>query len=299
MVRLLQERRFPLYLLPSVDSIWELYNQAKRAKWDPSRSIPWDEYQPERYSQAERDAARLSWSRRVWAIYGRLAENPALLVRFCMEYQREADPKYFLSVKGTEEAWHVDCCQRFAALLGGFVAGPVNQDYGSQFNRGLHVQALDADVPLDAYVAAWATVADAIQLGLHHAAAADTRDPAAAAILARMVADKARHVAFGWLYLDQRAPGWDGAARDQISHMAGDTARRLLTEGTEVPALAPAGIADHIAAADRLTHEAGLGAAGEEAALVAVRATLDTTRERFAGLGLTLANVVHPRHGAL
>ncbi|MEJ0071862.1 MAG: hypothetical protein WDO24_27585 [Pseudomonadota bacterium] len=161
------ERRFPLHLEPSIGSIRELYDAAKQARWDPQRVADWDGFDAVRYPADVRDAARLSWSRRAWTEYGGLAESPALIVRFCIEHQRESDPKYFLTVRSTEEAWHLDCCHRFAELLGGYVAAPRAPAYQALFNQGLHREALDIAMPLDAYVAAHAALQDGLDLELY------------------------------------------------------------------------------------------------------------------------------------
>ena len=190
--RILQEFRFPLHLEPSVESIWDLYSRAKGERWDPSRSIDWAGFDASRLAPAAREAARLAWSHRAWLLFGRLSETPSLLVRFCLERQRESDPKYFLSLRGSEEAWHLDASHGFAERLGGFLAEPASAEYAARFNQTLHREVLDADFGLDAYIGAY------VALREHLEAAVQNDDPAEARRLVEQMPDfsdaQRRHV---------------------------------------------------------------------------------------------------------
>jgi hypothetical protein len=288
------ERRFPLHLEPSIDTIRALYDSAKQARWDPDRLVDWSSFDAGRYTPAQREAARLSWSRRAWTEYGGLPETPALIVRFCIEHQRESDPKYFLTVRNTEEAWHVDCCHRLAELLGGFVDAPRDLTYQALFNQGLHREALDIAMPLDAYVAAHAALQDGLDLELYRGYRDNARDPIARTVLDRLVSDKTRHAAFGWFYLEQRAPSWDDAARTAI---AAEVARVLSTvelQGFHCAWLAPNGAAAEIVAADLITRDAGLGATTEAEEAPVLHRFVTEAAGQFARLGVALTLPDHP-----
>src|SRR5207249_438110 len=79
------ERRFPLEFAPEILAIRELYSQAKGFRWNPETDIAWNRFEPARYSETTRAAARLTWSRRAWSVYPGLTESTALLIRFCLE----------------------------------------------------------------------------------------------------------------------------------------------------------------------------------------------------------------------
>ena len=64
---------------------------------------------------------------RVDRVHRASPRRPALLIRFCLEPGREADPKYFLTVRNTEEAWHVESFHRVAELCGGYLDRPANR----------------------------------------------------------------------------------------------------------------------------------------------------------------------------
>lgn len=284
---ILTERRFPLHLEPSIGSIRELYDAAKQARWDPQRDIPWSDFDASRYSSETLGAAALSWSRRAWTEYGGLPETPALIIRFCLEHERESDPKYFLTVRNTEEAWHLECCHRLAEELGGFVAEPVNPRYQALFNQGLHREALDAARHLDAYVAAHVGLQDGLDLELYRAYRDNARDPVARAILDRLVADKIRHAAFGWFYLETRAPGWSEAERSEIVAEVTRVRDTIELAGFRCVWLAGDAAAE-IVEADRVTRDAGLGAATRDEEEPVLRRFLDEVGEQFATLGIHL-----------
>jgi hypothetical protein len=279
------ERRFPLHLEPSIGSIRDLYDQAKQARWDPDRDIPWGQFDPSRYTQQTLAAARLSWSRRAWTEYGGLPETPALIIRFCLEHERESDPKYFLTVRNTEEAWHLECCHRFAELCGGYIAEPASAAYRALFNQGLHREALDASRSLDAYVAAHIGIQDGLDLELCRLHRDNAADPVARAILDRLGADKTRHAAFGWFYLESRAAGWGEAERQTIAAEIEHVVADIELAGFHCVWLAGETAAD-IAAADRLTRDAGLGAATRDEEEPVLRRFLGEASAQFGRLGI-------------
>lgn len=293
----LVERRFPLHLEPKLVSIRALYEAAKKGRWDPERHIPWKSFAAGGYGSEALEAARWSWSRRAWTEYGGMPETPAILIRICLEHNGESDPKMFLTVRGTEEAWHVECCWRFAELAGGYRQAPGNADYAELFNQGFHRKAFDPGVAVDAYIAAHVAVQDGIDLELYRSHLRHATDPVALAILKRLVTDKERHVAFGWVYLTERAKEWTDAMRAEVTaeieHVIGD----LELNGYHCAWLAPDDVAAEIVAADEATRTAGLGAssAAEEAAVL--KQWFAEARAAFAGLGLGLRRFSHQRLG--
>jgi hypothetical protein len=280
------ERRFPLHLEPAIRTIRDLYDEAKQSRWDPERNIPWQSFDASRYSAETLAAARLSWSRKAWTEYGGLPETPALIIRFCLEHERESDPKYCLTVRNTEEAWHLECCHRFAELCGGFVEEPANAAYRALFEQGLHRQALDAARSLDAYVAAQIGIGDGLDLELCRLHRDNGRDPVARAILDRLARDKARHAAFGWFYLETRAASWSDADRAVIAAEVTHIIRNVELKGFRCVWLCDA--ASDIAEADRIIRDAGLGGANRAEEEPALRRFLANAAAQFARLGVRL-----------
>lgn len=293
------ERRFPLDLRRSILSIRELYEAGKQQRWIPEKDIAWDRLDPAAWPPAVREAARQVWSRRAWLEYTGLAETPALLIRFCLELDREADPKYFLTVRNTEEAWHIECFHRYAKALGGYLARPADPAWEPVLNRTLYRDALDAMQSLDAYVAVHCAVEDGLELELYRLYAGNAREPVAAQILQKVLAAKERHAAFGWLYLAQRAPKMDAASRQSVVAQIAAWLQDVAFAGYHIPSLSSTIDTRAEAAAATRVAEAGLGAATPEREEQALRDYLASARARLAALGLALPALRHPVLGEL
>jgi hypothetical protein len=286
-LRLLVERRFPLEMNVTLPQIRELYDSGKAGRWNPDRDIDWSALRAQEYAAPVRDAARRSWSRRLWTEVTGLTETPALLVRFCMETGREIDPKFFLTVRNTEEAWHIECYERVTAAFGGRLMRPAERGYEAAFNRNLHRRVLDAGQHLDAYVACYAAFEDGLELELCRAWRLNATNPAIASMLDRIIADKERHAAFGWLYLASRALHWSQAERELIADQLAAHIRDTELKGYHCPWLAPEFAAAE-AEADAVCAAAGLGAATraeEEETLVTYVAN---ARQKLAELDVAL-----------
>ena len=106
-----------------------------------------------------------------------------------------------------------------------------------------------------------------------------------------MVQDKERHAAFGWIYLTERAAGWNDAQRAEIVAEIDQALEGLLLSGAICAWLAPGGIAADIVAADETTRKAGLGAMSpaEEAAVVVQ--FLEEAKAHLQRMGVTIADV--------
>ena len=137
------ERRFPLDLHKADDDIRGLYEAAKDARWNPDVDLPWDRNGLAGLAPEALAAARRIWSRRAWVEFTGMTETPALLIRFCLELNRESDPKYFLTVRNTEEAWHVETYHRYAEACGGYIDAPANPAWEPVFNRTLYRAVLE------------------------------------------------------------------------------------------------------------------------------------------------------------
>lgn len=286
-LRLLVEKRFPLEMNVTLPEIRALYDNGKAGRWNPHRDIDWAALKPEAYDASVLAAARRTWSRRAWIAATGLTETPALLMRFCMEVGREIDPKFYLTVRNTEEAWHVECFDRLAQALGGRIATPADHGYEAAFNRNLHRRVMNADQNLDSYVACFAAFEDGLELELLKTWRARTTNAAVAAMLDHVIADKERHAAFGWLYLAARAPHWSAQDRTLIADELTAYVRETELKGYHCPWLAP----EHAAAeaeADAVTAEAGLGAASRASEEDTLATYVANARQKLAEFGIAL-----------
>jgi hypothetical protein len=296
---ILVERRFPLDLAQSLGSIRDLYETGKTARWDPERDVAWAAFDRAAHGAAVLEAARKVWSRRAWIEYTGLAETPALLIRFCLEPGREADPKYFLTVRNTEEAWHVESFHRMAEACGGYLDRPADPAWEPVINQTLYRQALDAGRSLDEYVAVHCAVEDGLELELYAAYLGNARDATVRGLLERVVADKRRHAEFGWIYLASRAPQLDAAAKAGAARAIAAWIEGVALAGYHVPSLAAGIDARDEAAAAAACAEAGLGAVTAAAEVALFTAYLGRARARLAELGVAVPALAHPRLGAI
>lgn len=291
---ILVEKRFPLDLAHTITTIRDLYDTSKKSRWDPTVDIAWRSFDTSAYGAEVKQAASLSWSRRAWVEYTGLPETPALLIRFCLEIGREADPKYYLAVRNTEEAWHVEVCHRIAEGFGGYVNAPANADYAALFNQAFSKQALGADTFLDGYVATHCALEDGLELELWRGYLDNAADPTVKRALELCVEDKKRHAAFGWFYMEKRASEWSDEDKATIAASLAHHLREVEFKGYHCAWMAPGGAADDIVAADRVTAEAGLGALTPEAEAGIVADYLALARRKFADLGVEMPDVAMP-----
>lgn len=296
--RIQVERRFPLDLHKSDDNIRRLYETAKQSCWNPETDLPWEQNRLNAADQATRTAAARVWSRRAWVEYTGMTETPALLIRFCLELNRESDPKYFLTVRNTEEAWHVETYHRYAQACGGYVDSPANPSWEPVFNRTMYRDALNAEVSIDAYVVAHCAFVDGLESALAKAWLSHATEPLAHAALKQCVADYERHAAFGWMYAERRCATMDGALRERVV-----AALQRHIEDVEFAGYHCVALAVDIDAGAEITDlglvsQAGLGAVSAAQEIAIFRDYVSYSRERFAALGLSLPAITHAQLGS-
>lgn len=280
------EQRFPLTLRKSISSIRELYETGKEQRWVPHQDIDWASLDFSNLDDEARRAASLTWSRRAWVEYASLTETPALLVRLCLEAGRESDPKYFLTVRNTEEAWHIECCHRYAKALGGYMDRPSDKNMESVFNQNRYRQVLDAKCHTDAFLIVHSAFEDYLELALYQAYLGNASEPVSRRILEQFVQAKKRHVDFGWLYAQERSALWTAADRSTIAQALRDHLLQIELRGYHCPWLADRNSAE--ARALDITAKAGLGAVAAEAEQQVFEATLREVSRRLAELDVSL-----------
>jgi hypothetical protein len=299
-VPVLVERRFPLKLSQEIPALRRLYDDSKTSRWDPRRDIPWDLMGVDALPPAVRAAAAATWRRRAWVEATALIETPALVVRFCMELGREAETRMFLTVRNTEEAWLIECCDGLARAFASSGSPPPTRPgsdaYAGLFNRSAHRTIFDSRVPLDALVAASCLFEDGLERDLANAHRASTTHPVAAAVLERMAAAKTRHESFARIYLAHRAPGWSDADRTAIADRLAAHVNEVELAGYHLPWLA-ANAAATESAADAATASVGLGAAAPEVEAAVLRASMGRTRSFLAELGVVVPGFAHSALG--
>lgn len=294
------ENRFPLTFHSGLPRIRELFQAATKNQWDPKTDIDWSQLDLDAYTEEQRHAARLYWSRRAWSEYGAISESPALQVRFGVE-KRPADMQLFFTIRSQEEARHAEACHRMAEKLGGYIDKPEQQLFeGSVSTHGVRKAALNENVPLEGIIAALVCTAEEIAFDVFKHLNDITRDPVAQQIVRLIMRDESRHCAFGWYFLEAICDTLTDEQKAMIRDAVITMVEKVELNGYHSAWLAPenpASLAEM--EADRLTYEAGLGATVEEAEKPIFIETLKRVRDRMRDLGIDLPSFSHPKLGTV
>ena len=294
------ERRFPLQFTPEVPVLRELYSQGKGLRWNPETDIAWDRFDPSRYDQTSREAARRTWSRRAWSVYPGLTESTALLIRFCLESGALGmDAKLLLSFRPAEEAKHLEVCHTLAERFGGYQADPGEPGLARLSNHAFGQAALDGEVPVEAYVAALGALDDQLDLNLYVSHLQQAKDETVRAALRLIAGDRGRHVAFAWAFLGSRVPALDARARAAVVAAVHDMLANVVLAGYRNTWLLPEQSREPWLAAEAETARHGLGASTPAQERAVLRATVAQVRERLAAWKLELPSVIHAELGAV
>ncbi len=294
------ENRFPLTFNSDLPRIRELFHTATRSQWDPKTDVQWDLLDPDAYTEAQRYAARLYWSRRAWSEYGAISESPALQVRFGVE-QRPSDMQLFFTIRSQEEARHAEVCHTMAEKLGGYIEKPVQQLFeGSVATHGVRRAALSASTPLEGIIAALVCTAEEIAFDVFRHLDDVTRDPVAKQIVRFIMRDESRHCAFGWYFLEAICETLTPEQKEMIENSVVAMVEKVELNGYHSSWLAPDSLASRTEVeADRVTYEAGLGSTIEEVEKPIFVGTVKRIREQMRPLGINLPPFTHPKLGTI
>lgn len=286
--KMLIERRFPVRLGQKVETLHRAYDVEKAAHWNPVGDIPWARLDADSLDGQARDAARRMWSRRLWAAWGFLSETPATLIRLCLELDRPISPKFFLTVRNTQEACHIDVMQRLAEAHGGYLAEPAAPAYASILHRDLSQRVLHADTFIDGFILAHGAVKIGAEAALYARHGEGVENDAVAAVLRHIAEDKRRHAAFGWDFIAERVAAWSeadrAAAQDEVTRLMDE----IVLSGFLSPFMAAEGLAAAECGAEELCAARGLGSAPRAAQLQIMADYLDSVRMRLDAWGIAL-----------
>ena len=290
------ESRFPLDLAVRIPKIRELYRQATARQWDPLTAVDWDKLGPENYTEAQRHAARLYWSRRAWGEYGAISESPALQIRFCQQ-RHEPDLRFFFTLRTQEEARHAEVCYLMAEKLGGYIDAPVQSAFqGSVATHGVRKMALDLGIPLEATIASLVCAAEEIAFDVFGHLIKITTNPVARRVLQLITRDEVRHCAFGWAYMEKRVRQLSPVQLAGVEQAVVTMIEKVEMNGYHSAWLGPDTPATRAeTAADRITYEAGLGATVEEVEKPVFVKSIKRIRKRMQPWGFTLKPFIHPK----
>ncbi|OGA39857.1 MAG: hypothetical protein A3G26_11915 [Betaproteobacteria bacterium RIFCSPLOWO2_12_FULL_65_110] len=275
------ESCFPLELGKRNRNIGKLLRASLTAQWNPATIIDWDGLDLKPFTDEQRQALRVRWSRRAWGEYGAIAESPALQIRFCHD-RLDADTRLYFAVRTQEESRHAEISYRLAEKFGGYIDAPAEEYLGSVSTHGIRRLALDVDVPVESTIAALVCSAEQVILENFMHVLKLTTQPDIRRVYQLILRDEARHCAFGWYFMAGRLPLLTPAQRGQVRDAVVTMIEKVELNGYQLAWLAPDSNAsrDQIEG-DRILWQAGLGASVEELEKPVLISSLRAIRDRM------------------
>lgn len=291
------ESRFPLDLSIGIPKIRDLFHHATRSQWNPATDVDWNALDPKAFTDSQREAARMYWSRRAWGEYGAISESPALQIRYCQE-KLAPDMRLFFTIRSQEESRHAEVCFRMAERLGGYFEQPAGVAFqGAVATHGVRKLALDPDVPLEGVIAALVCAAEEIAFDVFRHLIDITPNPVASRVLKLIMRDEVRHCAFGWHFMGTRIGSLDPKTFERVRDAVITMIEKVELNGYHSAWLAPDSEASRAEVeCDRLTWEAGLGATIEQLEKPVFIASVQRIRQQMkASWNMDLPLFIHPR----
>jgi len=160
--------------------------------------------------------------------------------------------------------------------------------------------ALDPAITLEAIVGSLVCAAEEIAFDVFEHLIKITKDPVANKVLRLIMRDEVRHCAFGWAYMEQRAPELTKKELAIVEEAVVTMIEKVEMNGYHSAWLAPVNPASRAEVeADRLTYEAGLGATIEELEKPVFVASVQRIRKQMEPWGFTLKPFFHPKLGTI
>jgi hypothetical protein len=294
------EQRYPLRLAPAVGDLARIYREGLRDPWDPEdlvdvaalRSLGTGGGR----SRQRADAGALAWSFAAWVEFAGITETDTILVRLCLESDREAEAKYLLTSRAQARALAAECCWLVASGFGAYREAPASVPLAGVLRRRVGRRMLHASVPADAIVFGHLLLAQAAETAWWEAAEAQVdgagdHGRAVGVVIARLVRDKQRLLEFGRVYAERRAGLLRADEREAVAEAVGELAaeeRRGLRCPSLLSALDGADVeAAEIAAASDDAAQSGWGPAPTAAAAAAVIShAIDAVTDELRRLGI-------------
>ena len=236
-LNMLVERRFPLDMNVTLEQIRRLSMTEARPAAGIRIATSTGRCSRRRNTNRACEAARRTWSRRAWIESTGPDRNAGSADALLHGDGPRIDPKFFLTVRNTEEAWHVECFDRIAVAFGGRArrrsSAPTKrlQPQSAPARHGCAAASRQLRVQ-------FRRLRDGLELELARGWRAGATNPPLLRRSTRVIEDKARHAAFGWLSGIARRT-WNATERaliaDELLRYIGETQLR----GYHCPWLAP------------------------------------------------------------
>ena len=279
------ERRYPLELTPVVDALREYFISTNESLPIAIKQLNPSPQELGDHSPDQLDAAALVWSARAWAEYNGISESEALLIRICLEQNREIDLKYALAARAAEKAIHADQCRRIAESLSHYYRDTNSAVLNCLYQTSTIRTVLDINEHVDGSLASYLLAVAEFDLCRWAASSNKKGLESINAIIKHCVHSKKAQLAAFWTYFEYRADGLTDDSRRMIAQSVGAAmeSRKL---AVAIPALGVQPGAEPLRDAGVIAAEADLGDAAYEVQVATALVTFDEMQHRFGCLGI-------------
>jgi hypothetical protein len=193
--------------------------------------LPWGSFEPSRYPERARIAARRAWTLSAFQEH-RTAQACAELLSALIAAQTPLDLLAMATRFPLDEIVHVELCVRLANELGG--ATPILHDPQHMIPRAR--PGLSPILTAAELIVGYFCVGEAISVPMLRGTWHATRHPLPKGVLGVIVKDEAAHGQFGWIFLDWADAQLDDDARAHLGRVAGTAIADLERTWREVEA---------------------------------------------------------------
>jgi len=281
------EVRYPLELTPVDETLREYFISANESLPGAIKQLSLSPQDFRDHSNEQLAAAALVWSARSWVEYNGVSESEALLIRVCLEQNREIDLKYALAARAAERAIHADHCRQVAESLSHYCQDTNSPTLNRLYQTSTIRTVLDLNEHVDGSLASYLLAIAEFDLCRWEASFNTMTMESINAIIGRCVHSKKAQLAAFWAYFEHRVDGLTADCRRMISQSVG-AAMESRNLAVSIPALGVQPGTEPILAAGVIAADAGLGDAAYETQVVNSLCTFDEMQSRFDCLGIRI-----------
>ena len=279
------EVRYPLELTPVIASLRDYFIATNESLPGAIKQLDLSSQDIGDHSPTQLDAAALVWSARSWVEYNGISESEALLVRVCLEQNREIDLKYALTARAAERAIHADHCRQVAESLSYYSRDTNSTTHNRLYQTSTIRTLLDVNEHVDGSLASYLLAIAEFDCCRWEASLNTVSIGSVNAIIDHCVNSKKAQLTAFWAYFEHRAGLLTEDCKRMIAQSVG-AAMESQNLAIAIPALAVRPGAEPIREAGVITADAGLGEAAYEVQVASALSTFDEMQYRFECLGV-------------
>ena len=279
------EVRYPLDLTPVVQSLREYFISVNRSLPSAIKELDLSSSDFGDYSPDQRDAAALVWSARSWVEYNGVSESQALLVRICLERDREVDLKYALAARAAERALYADYCRQMAESLSRYYRNTNSTTLNQLYKTSTIRNILDINQHPDGSLAGYLLAIAEFDRDWWSTCFETTSIESVKKVVSRCLNSKDVQLAAFWTYFEHREKSFSNSCRETIAQSI-ERAMSSRNLAVAIPALGVKSGTEPLCEAGLTIVDSGLGDASYEMQVTAALRTFHEMQSRFEALGI-------------